>query len=81
MLMIYGSNMTLSEKTDHLAEVSDVQILVPYCNALFTLRNSRWHMYRSRVQVWAPEKSFLAETRLICERCVLKFLRILRLLM
>ena len=29
----------VSEKTDHLAQVSDIEILVPRCSALFTLRN------------------------------------------
>ena len=34
-----SSNVTVSEKIDHLAQVSDVEILVPRCSALFTLRN------------------------------------------
>ena len=29
----------VSEKTDHLAHVSDVEISVPCCSVLFTLRN------------------------------------------
>ena len=31
--------VTVSEKTDHLAQVLDIEILVPRCSALFTLRN------------------------------------------
>ena len=31
--------MTVSEKNDHLAQVSDIEILVPHCSALFTLSN------------------------------------------
>ena len=29
--------VTVAEKTDHLAQVSDFEILVPRCSALFTL--------------------------------------------
>ena len=31
--------VTVSEKTDHLAQVSDFEMLVPRCSTLFTLRN------------------------------------------
>ena len=31
--------MTVSEKTDHLAQVSDFEILVPRCSTQFTLHN------------------------------------------
>ena len=31
--------MTVSEKTDHFAQISDIEILVPRCSALFTLHN------------------------------------------
>ena len=31
--------VTMSKKTDHLAQVSDFEILIPHCSALFTHRN------------------------------------------
>ena len=31
--------MTVSEKTDHLAQVSDFEIVVPRCSVLFILHN------------------------------------------
>ena len=31
--------VTVSEKTDHLVQVSDIEILVPCCSTLFTLCN------------------------------------------
>ena len=31
--------VTVAEKADHLAQVSDIEILVPRCSALFTLCN------------------------------------------
>ena len=31
--------VTASEKIDHFAQISDIEILVPHCSALFTLRN------------------------------------------
>ena len=33
-------NVTVPEKTDHSVQISDVEILVPCCSALFTLSNS-----------------------------------------
>ena len=36
--------VTVSEKTDHLAQVTDIEILVPWCSALFTLRNGEVRM-------------------------------------
>ena len=33
------SYVTVSEKTDHLAQISDIEIVVLRCSALFTLRN------------------------------------------
>ena len=36
----FGSRcVTVSEKTDHLAQILDIEILVPSCSALLTLRN------------------------------------------
>ena len=32
--------VTVPEKTDHFAQISDIEILVPRSSALFTLRNS-----------------------------------------
>ena len=31
----------MSEKTDHLAQILDIEILVPRYNVLFTLRNGK----------------------------------------
>ena len=33
--------VTASEKTDHLAQVSDFELLVPRCSVLFTLCNGK----------------------------------------
>ena len=32
-------NVTVSEKTDHFTQISDVEMLVPRCSTLFTLYN------------------------------------------
>ena len=69
MLHVY---VTVPEKTDHTAQTSNVEILILRCSALFTLRNSAVRIvHRSRVmrvQVRAPDKLFLAEMGLICEK-------------
>ena len=36
---IKGVYVTVPEKTDHPAQISDVKILVPRCSTLFNLRN------------------------------------------
>ena len=72
LLHMHVPYVTVPEKTDHSAPISDVEILVPRCSALFTLRNGEvriaigiYHSRVTRVQVRASKKSFLAEN---CER-------------
>ena len=33
------NKVTMPEKTDHFAQISDIEILVPHCSALFSLCN------------------------------------------
>ena len=35
--------VTMPEKTDHFAQISDMDILVPHCSALFTLHKTMHH--------------------------------------